>query len=384
MYTTTEQDFPLTLNEHGQPATPRENELLGPYQAILDAQYLDWTTHFRLRRLLGTGGQGSVFLTDLRGADGFTVPIALKVFSPERFEDARSYSDAMSRIARVAGRIAQIQHDHLLFVQNFLDRHRIRIMQMEWVDGYDLSQLLVPKMLDRIRAQVSAKRWEYINEVIVTAGPVQPRIKPGIAVAVVRDCLSALAALHREGLVHSDIKPANIMLKRTGTAKIIDFGSAFEMEDPSPRRTCTPSYAAPEVLEGGEVTPLSDLASLGYVLIELLAGQPVFRDVRDYRGLLEAKRRLPHQLHELLPADVTCNELLMKFCRGLIAPDPVLRFGSADAANLNKDGAAGFHRQLVLGNLASEYTNEIRVWLEELKDLDEQRERQANNSTRLL
>ena len=58
----------------------------------------------------------------------------------------------------------------------------------------------------------------------------QPRVKPGIAIAIVRDCLAALAALHREGIVHGDLKPSNIMLKRTGNAKIVDIGSAFEME----------------------------------------------------------------------------------------------------------------------------------------------------------
>ncbi len=57
----------------------------------------------------------------------------------------------------------------------------------------------------------------------------QPRVKPGMAIAIVRDCLAALAALHREGIVHGDIKPSNIMLKRTGNAKIVDIGSAFEV-----------------------------------------------------------------------------------------------------------------------------------------------------------
>ena len=66
------------------------------------------------------------------------------------------------------------------------------------------------------------------------------------------------------------------MLKRTGNAKIVDIGSAFELDNAPARRTCTPTYAAPEVLEGGECTPRSDLASLGYVLIEMLAGAPPF------------------------------------------------------------------------------------------------------------
>ena len=61
----------------------------------------------------------------------------------------------------------------------------------------------------------------------------------------------------------------------------------------------------------------------------------------------------------------------MNFCRGLIAPDPMRRFPSAEAADLLKEGAAAFHRQLVIGDLASEYENEIRLWLEELLEMDE-------------
>ena len=88
---------------------------------------------------------------------------------------------------------------------------------------------------------MSNRRWEYLNNVIVTAGPMQPRLKPGIAIAVIRECLAALAALHREGIVHSDLKPSNIMLKRTGNAKIVDIGSAFELNNCRPcQRTCTP------------------------------------------------------------------------------------------------------------------------------------------------
>ncbi len=86
-------------------------------------------------------------------------------------------------------------------------------------------------MLERVRQRVSNRRWDYINNVIVTAGGSQPRLKPGIAIAILRECLAALAALHREGIVHGDLKPSNIMLKRTGNAKIIDIGSAFDLDD---------------------------------------------------------------------------------------------------------------------------------------------------------
>jgi len=354
----------LTIDGHQSKRCP--DELLERYQSVLSDQRTSWTEHLHLTRRLGQGGQGVVYLSERRGTDNFTLPVALKFFSPARYDDARAYDDAMGRIAQVASRVAQIQQDNLLDVQNFVERNRIRVMVMEWVDGYDLNRLLTRKLLDRTRDRVSNRRWDYLNNVIVTAGPMQPRLKPGIAMAVTRECLAALAALHREGIVHSDVKPSNIMLKRTGNAKIVDIGSAFELANLPLQRTCTPTYAAPEVLDGGECTPRSDLASLGYVLIEMLSGIQPFAGISNFRDLLEAKRVLAQRLHQILPHEVVVNELLMTFIRGMIAPDPTRRFPSAEAADQVKDGAASFHRQLIKGDLASEYENEIRLWLEEL------------------
>jgi len=366
---TTRSTLNMTMTRGREPQA-YDHELVDRYREIVVDQRYHWTTHHRLQQLLGTGGQGTVYLTTRRGSDGFTLPVALKIFSPERFEDERAYTHAMQRMSRVASQVAQIQHDNLINVQNFFERDRIRMMEMEWIDGYDLRRMLQNKLLDDIEFQVSNKRWDYINRVIVTKGPEQPRIKPGVAVAIVRDCLGALAALHRDGIVHGDIKPSNVMLKRTGNAKIVDMGSAFVLEDPPPQRSCTPLYAAPEVLEGCESSGRSDLASLGYVLIEALSGRIPFSTGLDYRDLLEEKRLLPQRLHQLLPDDVTRNELLMSFCRGLIAPDPMRRFPSAEAADLVEDGAAAFHRQLIKGDMASEYENEIRLWVEVLHDLE--------------
>ncbi len=363
--------FPMTCTQSfdGKPVASVSCplDLLDRYENILEGRRFSWTEHQRLIRLLGSGGQGVVYLTERRGTDGFTLPVALKIFSPERYRDERSYDQAMANIAQVAAHVAQIQQDNLLDVQNFIDRNRIRMMEMEWVDGFDLNRLLTPQMLQRAQSRVSHKRWLHINNVIVTAGPVQPRLKAGIAIAVVRDCLAALAALHREGIVHGDLKPSNVMLKRTGNAKIVDIGSAFEVDNPPPQRTCTPAYAAPEVLDGNPCTPRSDLASLGYVAIEMLAGRPLFANVTSYRDLLERKRFMAQRLSTFLPNEVVVNQLLMNFLRGLIAPDPVRRFASAEAADMLHEGASSFHRQLIKSDLASEYDNEIRLWLEELE-----------------
>lgn len=346
-------------------------DLVKTYAGVIGRKKLSWTTHLHLKRVLGSGGQGIVFLTERRGSDQFTLPVALKIFSPEHYISIQQYELDMLRIGHVSAKVARIQNDNLLQVQNFLERDRIRMMVMEWVEGYDLRKLLTPKMLVRFRERVSEKRWNELNRVLVTQGPLQPRFKPGVAVAIVRACLEGLAALHRIGIVHGDIKPANIMLKRSGHAKIIDIGSAFDLEYLPKKRACTPAYAALEVLEGEGSSPLSDLASLGYVLLELLAGKPLFSKAKKLSELLELKRTIEHRLPELLPDEVVRNDLLLDFCRGMIAAEPLDRFPSAEDAQLVDKGAAAFHRQLVKGDMASEYENDIRIWIEELLEFDE-------------
>lgn len=340
--------------------------LMGGYENILARSRLTWVEQNRMVRRLGSGGQGVVYLCERVGSDLFTLPTALKIFSPERYADAAAYDAGMARMAQVAMRAALIQHDNLIDVHNVVSLDGVRLLEMEYVDGHDLNALLSNAMLARARERVPDDRWEYLNDVIVTAGVSQPRLKPGVAIAVLRDVLAALSALHREGIVHGDVKPSNVMLKRTGNGKLIDIGSAFEWSLGEAPRTCTPIYAAPEVLAGGRGSPQSDLASLGYVLVELLAGDPPFAGVTGHDALLEAKRTVPDKLHETLPDEVVRNGLLMNLIGGLIAFDPADRFASAEDAEFVEEGAASFHRQLVHSNLASEYDNEIRVWLQEL------------------
>jgi serine/threonine-protein kinase len=350
----------------GGPEAQEDHDLLARYQAITSGNRFDWKTHHRKVRLLGTGGQGMVFLSERHGSDQFGLLVALKVFSPEPYRDAFSYHEDMRRIADMAARVAAIQHDNLVDIHNFIQKDEIRLMEMEWIDGFDLRRLLTQPLLDAVRERVRSERWAYINNVVITAGPAQPRLKPGIAIQVLRECLVALAALHREGIVHGDLKPSNIMLKRTGNAKVVDIGSAMDPKQATARRMWSPLYAAPEVLAGGENSARSDLASLGYILIEMLAGQCPFEGLTTYDELLTAKRGLDQRLPELLPQEVSGNELLLNLCQRLVAPDPERRFASAEAADLGRKGAADFHRQLIKGDLASEYENDIRVWLESL------------------
>ncbi|MGL4595724.1 MAG: NAD(P)-dependent oxidoreductase [Thermoguttaceae bacterium] len=338
------------------------------YFDLLDQQTVHWNESIHFKELLGRGGQGLVFHSERRGTDGFDLPIAIKVFSPERFANDRLYEEEMCYMAKMAAKLAKIQHDHLLAVHNWRSVNRIRFMEMELVDGFDISHLLRNAMLDHLKKTLSPSRWKHVDNVVVTHGPDHPRLMPGIAIPIIRGCLAALGALHREGIVHGDIKPSNIMLKRTGNTKVVDIGSAFEIEDRRhPIRPFTLAYASPEALEGKEITPRSDIASLGYVLIEMLSGRRLFGTNTELKGL-DGRLLLANQLHRILPETVASSETLMKFCKSLVAPDPNKRFENAEAADLFKDGAAEFQRQLVKGDLSCEYETEIRNWLDDLED----------------
>src|SRR5688572_26790328 len=150
MLTTTHQEVHPTITQGGAVPPPQPNELVERYREIVSEKRLHWTSHMHLNKRLGAGGQGVVYLTELRGTDEFTLPAALKIFSPERFDDAAHYDESMTRVARASARIAQIQHDNLLYVYNFVDRFRIRMLVMEWIDGYDLAVMMTTRMLERI------------------------------------------------------------------------------------------------------------------------------------------------------------------------------------------------------------------------------------------
>lgn len=359
-----------TLIQAGAPPSIDTVALAGQFNDIVLRDYISWEVEYQLVKRLGSGGQGIVFLADRRGAFGVSFRLALKFFQPANYPDVDAYREEMARLARLAMKLARLQQDHLVDVYNVLEYRGIQTLVMEWVDGYDLRFLLTPGALEYVRKNSDHDTWQYVNDVIVTNSGPQLRLKPGVAIAILRDCLSAVAALHRQDILHADIKPANIMVKRTGNCKIVDFGSAFFVDEPPHRPTWTPRYAAIEVLEGAVPTPASDLASLGYVLLEMLSGQPCFSQVSeigDYAGLIAAKKNLPETLTSQLPADVVRNTTLIDLLQQLIAPEPSNRFASAEAADMSEEGgAAEFQRQLVRGDLASEYENDLRLWMEEL------------------
>jgi len=378
-----------TMDDHGEDEDATEigwgekqnlEKSIARYRAIIRKRRIGRTRGYALRKLLGKGGQGRVFLTERRGADGFDFVAAIKLFSPESYSSVTKYEAAMRRIARVASLVAQAHHPNVVDVLFFDRRYGVRMMLMELVDGYDLRRLLKPAMHDKLRKNAPEHLWDEINKDLVTFGRPQLRMRPGFAVAIIRDCLAGLTLLHRRRVVHGDIKPSNIMLDRiSGHAKLVDLGSAFDLDDTQRQRFFTPAYAAPEVLERRQWTPQSDLASLGYVLIELLAGRRLFTSTKttspfqqkeplDRDVLLQKKKELPHYLDKLLPLDVSECGSLMGLCRKLTDPDPDKRFLTAEQADLDPAcGAYVFQQELIRGYLAREFGRGIRDWIEALK-----------------
>lgn len=346
---------------------PELQQRLAAFHEILDRGSIGWTTTRPFLKTLGTGGQGTVLLAERRGAGSFSIPVALKFFSPEQFQSVDAYQAEMRRLTEVASMVARIQDDHLVDVHTFIENEGIFYLEMEWVDGYDLLHILRRDTLEVVHDAVTKGRWRSINENIVTTGEVDCRLKPGMAVAILRECLSGVSALHRQGIIHCDLKPSNVMVKRTGQVKLIDIGSAFWEGRPPAGQACTPEYASPEVLAGHRATPQSDLVSLGYMLLEMLTGSKPFAGLQ-YNELLEAKQSVPERLSAMLPLDTFAySEPLILLLRKLVHPDPAERFASAEEAELADDGAAAFLRELVRSELSQEYASELRQWIAEME-----------------
>lgn len=379
-------DGDMTIPLPGSPfwpsgASPDLDALAVRLDAVQKAGQISWTSCYRKLEELGRGGQGVVYLTEC--LDELSGEQALKIYSSQPYRSAAAYHEDMQRVLKVASLVHRIHHDNLIDVQRFVEYKGIYVMVMQWIDGFDLRRLLDPQLVDRLRQHVDPERWTYLDNVIY-ATPAAGRLclQPLLAVNIVEKCLRGLGALHEKGVVHGDIKPSNIMLDCNGSIRLVDIGSACPFNAPPRQRTWTPRYAPPEFFERGEWTPQSDLASLGYVLIELLSGQPDMAgpnvgdqstrtaDRRRDVALLEAKRHLTQQLPELLPENVCRSKALMRLCLKLIDPDPKNRFANAKQAILgNGDGTWHFRKQLIRGDLAVHECSEIQTWVENIKSL---------------
>jgi eukaryotic-like serine/threonine-protein kinase len=149
--------------------------------------------------------------------------------------------------------------------------------------------------------------------------------------AVARDVLAALGAAHRQGIVHRDVKPGNLLIADDGSIKVTDFGIAKSADVLDPTLTGqilgTPAYVAPERLEGRPATAQSDLYGCGVVLYEAVAGKRPFAGDSPMAVARSVQQDTPEPLvrarADVAPATAAAIERAM-------AKDPERRFGSAE------------------------------------------------------
>jgi serine/threonine-protein kinase len=201
--------------------------------------------------LLGVGGMGQVY--SAHGDDGTRV--ALKLVKADYARD-----DIFRRRFNREARIAQtVEHPHVVPVLDTGEHDGIPYMAQKFVDGGSLE--------DRLKQN----------------GP----LDLPTAVRLCTEVASGLEALWAAGMVHRDVKPANILLDETGTAYITDFGLAKDSQGSiltlPGQALGSMDYMAPEQIRGEEVSAATDIYALGCVMFECMCGRPPFADRQGMR-----------------------------------------------------------------------------------------------------
>ena len=148
-----------------------------------------------------------------------SAPVALKIFSPAPYADVRSYEEDIARIAHIAASASVAQHDNLVDVHNFFAIDGIRVMALEYLE-VTISAKSLPKACWTGHAPVSLRSvWTTSIESSSPMVRYNLGLKPGVAIQILRECLSGLAALHSNAIVHGDLKPSNVMSDAQGTRR---------------------------------------------------------------------------------------------------------------------------------------------------------------------
>ena len=254
---------------------------------------------YELHRKLARGGMSDVYLARDQVLDR---PVAVKVMFPEYAKDPTF----VERFRREAQAAARLNHPNVVSIYDWGEELGTYFIAMEYVDGQSLS------------------------EIIRGEGPLQPRR----VAEITTDVAAALGFAHRNGVVHRDVKPGNVIIETSGQVKVADFGIAQAMsggEEAALTRAGavmgTATYFSPEQAQGKPVDPRSDLYSLGCVMYEMLTTRPPFSGDTPvaiaYKHVQEAPVP-PSQLGVAVPAPL--EAIVMK----LLAKDRENRYASAE------------------------------------------------------
>ena len=216
---------------------------------------------YRLEALLGEGGMGAVFLARHLDLGRRT---AVKVLSPDKLAGNRDYHRRFRDEARTASALI---HPNVVTTHAVGSDGDTHFIEMEFVAGRSLQHHLE-------RYQLSCEE----------------------AARLIGQVADGLAAAHRDGLLHRDLKPDNILLTHSRTAKLGDFGLAKPLRLSRPGDLSylvgTPHYMAPELFRGESPGPAADVYSLGVCLFTMLAGHPPHR-AENFEDLVHAVQTRP-------------------------------------------------------------------------------------------
>jgi eukaryotic-like serine/threonine-protein kinase len=276
---------------------------------------------FEVKRLLGRGGMGQVYLATQISLNR---PVALKVLHPHYL----SNPTYLSRFEAEATAVAKLNHPNIVHVYTLGYVDQVRFIAMEYVEGTNLR--------------------EYINK--------KGALELPLALSIMRQAGQAIGAAGEVGLVHRDIKPENLLLTRKGRAKVADFGlcrdlGADRLHITQPGTTMgTPLYMSPEQAQGKALDHRSDLYSLGVTFYHMLSGEPPFRADSAVALAMKHVSEQPVGLRLRRPdIPVELERLVLK----LMAKSPADRYQSAAEmlADLAKIRAS---LQPALGTIADE------------------------------
>jgi len=264
--------------------------------------------HFRVESSLGAGGMGEVYRAhDLK----LDRTVALKFIHPALAADA----EARQRFEREARALAALDHPSVGAVYGVEEADGRLFMVLAYIEGKSLESVLADGALPPERLR---------------------RILPGIA--------DGLAAAHRRGIVHRDMKSANVMVGEGDLAKVVDFGIAQRGGETRLTQTGvyagTPGYTAPEVFKGAATDARSDVFSLGVVLYQAITGRLPFDRSSAAAAMHAVLEQEPAPFPPVLAAEALVLAPIVRRC---LEKDPALRYADAGevAAALRQWAAGG-------------------------------------------